>query len=249
VLASEYERLFIAERTHWWFRGLRAALGDELRRSGLSTGDRLLDAGCGTGGTLAFLEREAAPRSFGLDLSDHALRYSRERGLERLSRASVNDLPFRSGTLDAVVSIDVLESREVRERRAYAEMWRVVRPGGLLAILVPACPLLASEGHDRAVHAGRRYTAGSLARLLGTRPVRVRRITHLFGLVFPAVAAFRVAGRCLWGRPARPRSELFALPRLLNEALAGLMEVERRILGRCALPVGSSLLAVATKEP
>ncbi len=249
MLPSEYEKLFAVERTHWWFRGLRAALGDALRGAGLSPRDRLLDAGCGTGGTLAFLGPEAGSLRFGLDFSPAALRHCRGRGLERLALASLNELPFRPGTFDAVLAIDVLESREVNERRAYAEMWRVARPGGLLAILVPAFSWLRTEGHHRAVHADRRYTRASLAALVGSRPVRIARMTHLFGLLFPAVAALRVADRCLGGRPARPASELFMLPRLLNEALAGVMELERRFLRRHDLPVGSSLLALATKEP
>jgi SAM-dependent methyltransferase len=244
---EEYSTLFDLEATHWWFRGMRAFVADAVRAAGVPPAALLLDAGCGTGQTLAELGRDLAPAAFGFDLSPHAAAFWPRRGPLRACRASVHDVPFRDGTFDAVVAIDLFESDGVDERRAFAELWRVTRAGGVLALVVPAYAWLRTEGHHRAVHASRRYTRSSVRTLLETRPVRILRLTHLFAAVFPAIASLRLLLRTLAGRPARPRSEVTALPATLNGLLASLTDVERRVLRRWEHPVGSSILAVARK--
>lgn len=245
---EEYSILFDLETNYWWFRGLRAFLSDAFRGVGLTGTGRFLDAGCGTGQTLVEMGRTLASDAFGFDLSPHAATYWRRRGLSRMCRASINEIPFGDAMFDAVVSVDVLESDGVDEQRAFAELWRVTRPGGLLALVVPAYSWLKTESHHRAVSASRRYTKPSVLSLLRSRPVQVLRLTHLFATVFPLVAALRLALRCLGGKPARPRSELMALPGLANAALTWLMSLERALLRTIDLPLGSSILALARKE-
>ncbi len=53
---------------------------------------------------------------------------------ERVCVSSINQIPFRERSFDAVVSVDVLECEAVDEMAAYSEMWRVLKPGGLIAL-------------------------------------------------------------------------------------------------------------------
>lgn len=164
--AYEYQTLFDFETSYWWYHGLHGVILDELRALDLPVNARILDAGCGTGGNLANLQAQSGNRGYGFDFSPHASAFWDRRRLERVSRASINEIPFADGAFDAVMSIDVLESDAVDEARACAELWRVTKPGGYLMLVVPAYDWLLTEEHHRAVHASRRYSRRRVAALL-----------------------------------------------------------------------------------
>jgi SAM-dependent methyltransferase len=153
VKPAEYRRMFEAEERQWWFAGQREVAGAllESRVSG-SPGLRLLDAGCGTGFNLVALARLGS--ASGIDLSPEAIRFCRERGV-RAARASLLALPFPPGAFDVVTSFDVIYHDWVSDdRAAVAEMARVLRPGGVLLVRVPALEALRGA-HDAQVHAPR----------------------------------------------------------------------------------------------
>jgi len=249
VEAQEYRTLFEFEEWYWWYRSLHALLLDVLRQHGARAGWRVLDAGCGTGQNLANIARRITPRAFGVDLSPEVLQYWPKRALHRVCLGSVNELPFADGCFDAVLCVDVLECAEVATEEAIGELWRVVRPGGMILVVVPAHQWLLTEGHHRAVHATRRYSRRSLRILLESRPFDLVRLTYVFAATFPMIAGYRLALRVLRrsrGEPAR--SELRPLPWALNELLSRIMGIERRLLRLGDMPFGSSVLAVARRR-
>src|SRR5436853_5703940 len=158
---EQYALMARVEREHWWYRGMRvlvAALLDE--HLGGQPGGRVLDAGCGTGGTTAWLRRYG--HVVGVDLAAEAAPFWPAVGLRHAARGSVAALPFRDETFSLVTSFDVLYHRQVvDEEAALAEAWRVLRPGGLLLLRLPAYNWLQA-GHDAAVHTRRRYTRGEV---------------------------------------------------------------------------------------
>lgn len=247
--AYEYATMAAFETTYWWYRGLHGAIADVLGSFGVTNRSRLLDAGCGTGGNLASLNREFSACTFGFDFSPHAAEFWDERGLHRGAIASINEIPYADDTFDAVTSIDVLESDAVDEEHALAELWRVTKPGGLIVLVVPAYRWLLTEQHHRAVHASRRYTRREAVALLRRHPVEILRSTHIFALLFPPIAAYRLALK--WfdhpNPDAMPRSELNPLPSPVNELLAGIMRAERFGLRHVDAPFGSSILVAARK--
>jgi SAM-dependent methyltransferase len=239
----EYERSFALEGDHWWFRAKRALVRSVLRRHG-RPGGRGLDVGCGTGGMLHALGRDGT--WVGVDAEPLALAFSRKRGLARLVTGTTGALPFRSGTFDACLCLDVLYHRAVEsEALALAECHRVLTPGGLLVVTDSAFAWLRSP-HDDAVHGERRYTRGELVariRAAGFTPLFA---SYTYCLVFPAVAAFRLARR-LGGRDREAGSDVFPLPRPLTAGLLAVQAVERALLRVAPLPFGSSVLCVARK--
>src|SRR5262245_958271 len=240
----EYERSFALEGDHWWFRAKRALVRSVLRRHGRLDG-RGLDVGCGTGGMLHALEGHGA--WVGVDAEPLALAFSRKRGLVRLATGSAAALPFRSGTFDACLCLDVLYHRAVgSEAAALAECHRVLTPGRLLVVTDSPFAWLRSAHHD-AVDGKRRYTRRELVahvRAAGFTPLFA---SYTYCLVFPAVAAFRLVRR-LGGRPGQAGSDVFPLPRPLTAGLLAVQAAERALLGVIPLPFGSSVLCVARQE-
>ena len=106
----------------------------------LQAGMRVLDAGCGIGGTARHLASEHGCRVTGIDLTpdyiDTARQLTARMGLEhrcRFDQGSVVDLPYRPASFDAAVSFHVAMNVEPRGR-FYAELARVLCPGAPLCL-------------------------------------------------------------------------------------------------------------------
>jgi ubiquinone/menaquinone biosynthesis C-methylase UbiE len=96
-----------------------------------AAGRRVLEAGCGTGLVLSRLAR-VAREAHGFDLSAGMVQKARERGLS-VTLGSVTQIPFRDNTFDFVCSFKVLAHvPDITD--ALAELARVTRPGGTLAL-------------------------------------------------------------------------------------------------------------------
>lgn len=241
----EYEVLRGVEDRHWWFVGLRREVAAELARTRVDF-TRWLDAGSGTGGLLANLRPPGSPARFGVEISSDGLAFSRSRGLSRLARASVAEMPFASGAFDLVTSIDVLCHRGVDEPRALAEAHRCLRQGGILLLQVPAFDFLRGE-HDEAVWTNRRFRKKEIERLLSAAGFRLRRSFYRNSILFPAAALRRLLRR----RPAAGReaiSDVAPAPRWLNPLFGAMLGLERgsRAIG-FSLPFGLSVVCLAEK--
>jgi SAM-dependent methyltransferase len=240
---EEYARMYEAEETQWWYAGMRAislALLAAAWPDGTAEGRRILDAGCGTGNNLAHFRRFG--RTVGVDLSDEALRFCRSRGVAA-ARGSLLSLPFPDGSFDAVTSFDVLYHRWVEDdRAAVREIVRVMRPGGLLLLRVPALKMLWGA-HDEAVHSRHRYTRSEVRRLLEGEGLAVARLTYANTLLFPVIAARRTLDRILH----RHGSDVGFLPAPMEWTFRNLLGIEARLVRHLSLPVGASLFALARK--
>ncbi|MFE7933005.1 class I SAM-dependent methyltransferase [Streptomyces sp. NPDC057456] len=123
-------------------------------RLDLRAGDRVLDAGCGTGRALTPLRAAVGPSGVvvGADLTPAmltaAVRAGRD-GAGRLMLADVTALPFRSASLDAVFAAGLV-AHLPRPAENLRELARVVRPGGTLALFHPIgrAALAARQGRQ-----------------------------------------------------------------------------------------------------
>ncbi|MFF9278085.1 class I SAM-dependent methyltransferase [Streptomyces griseosporeus] len=121
---------------------------------GLREGDRVLDAGCGTGRALPPLRAAVGASGVvvGADLTpamlEAAVRAGRDRD-GRLLLADVSALPVRSGVLDAVFAAGLI-AHLPRPAENLRELARVVRPGGVLALFHPIgrAALAARQGRQ-----------------------------------------------------------------------------------------------------
>jgi SAM-dependent methyltransferase len=241
---AEYEQMYRVEDTHWWYGALRRHVMDvvaaETRRLGRPP--FVLDAGAGTGGMLAQLSPSA--EAYGVEIAPEGIHFCRKRCLTRMVRGSVSELPFAASRFDVALSLDVLYHQGVPDDAAAArELARVLRPGGLLVLNLPASEALRGA-HDTAVHTARRYSRRRVVQLLEQAGLCPIRVTYWNGLLLPLAAAARLLSRL---RPGEPVSDLHPVPPRLNAALAGALRLEAALLARVDLPFGLSLLAIARK--
>lgn len=128
------------------------------RRLGLTSGERALDLGCGTGDLAIAVARRSPPdaRVIGVDFAPEMLARGREKlarlGLAERVELRVGDgehLDFPENTFDACCSAFVV--RNLADLRGgFAEMLRVVKPGGrvvCLEISHPKSPLFGAAFH------------------------------------------------------------------------------------------------------
>lgn len=95
---------------------------------------RVLEVGCGTGHWLAELSALGA-EVYGLDLSSGMLRQAGARhGQRGLVRGRAEQLPFPPGSLDMVYCVNAIHHFD-RPRDFVVEARRLLRPGGLLAVV------------------------------------------------------------------------------------------------------------------
>ncbi|MCQ9180108.1 class I SAM-dependent methyltransferase [Streptomyces sp. IBSBF 2953] len=140
---THVQEFFTARAADWDSRfpddgpAYEAAVGE----LGLRRGDRVLDAGCGTGRALRPLRAAVGPSGtvVGVDLTpamlEAAVRAGRDRD-GRLVLADVAVLPLRSASLDAVFAAGLV-AHLPRPTDDLRELARVVRPGGTLALFHP----------------------------------------------------------------------------------------------------------------
>lgn len=232
--------MYHQEEVHWWFRGRRAVIGALLGSTELPAPSRVLDAGCGTGRTMAELAMLGTVS--GVDPSSEAVRFCQARGLQDVHQAGLEDLPFADRVFDVVLACDVLEHVE-DDLGALLELRRVTKQGGALVVTVPAYKWMWTE-HDVALHHLRRYTNAQLLCRATKAGWAVQRSTYFNSVLLPLAAAGRLGSRLLatagWSRQGR--TDLDRTPAVLNQLMELPMRFEASVIrGGSRFPAGVSI--------
>ena len=235
----EFEILESIDERHWWFVGKRHLLRALL--DPLEPPRRIVDLGCGSGGVLR--DWIGSALGIGVDRSPTALRICASRGLAHLVRADLERPPLAPERFDTVLALDVIEHLD-DDVGFLRRSGTLCAKGGRLIVAVPAFPFLWSR-HDETFEHRRRYTAGSLERVVRSAGLEPVRITYTNALLFPVAALWRVLISRLAGGRLAPRSDFVSLPRPLNALLAALYRAEAWLLRRWDLPVGLSVVCIA----
>ena len=241
----EYAKLDRLEDRMWWFAAAHANLRMLAHDFTSSTApDRVLDAGCGTGGLLVKLAADRpAATVIGLDADQAACTRAKAKSARPMCRGSVNELPFADAAFSAIFSADVLCHRDVDERQALAQFHRCLRPGGILVLNLPAYRWMLSR-HDAAVSNVRRYTRRGAARLLRDAGFRLLYASYWNVVLFPLMVITR---KLLPSRGIASDVKLYPAP--IEALCRAATAFERALLkGGLRFPFGGSLIAIAGKS-
>jgi ubiquinone/menaquinone biosynthesis C-methylase UbiE len=229
------------EDRHWWYRGRRRIVNDELARLQLPPGARVLDAGCGSGRMLDALSEYGEVS--GLDTNPESVALARERGYADVREGVVESVPWPDRTFTLITMLDVLE-HTADDRVALSELRRVTRPGGHLLVTVPAYQALWAN-HDVLNQHYRRYSRRTLHATALEAGWVVRRMTFFNSLLLVPAAAVRISQRLRNEPSEKHRSDVEIGPAWLYPVLELPLRAEAYWLRRpSTLPAGLSLLAL-----
>ena len=210
-------------------------------------GARILDCGCGTGSNLEMLRPYG--RAVGFDLTAIWVRFAREHG-HTVAQASIDAIPFRSGTFDLVTSFDVFQCLpEPVEQAAIAEIARVLKPGGWVLLHVAALEVLHGK-HSVLSEEVRRYTPSRLRSIVEHGGFTIERLTFdhmsLLPLMLPVRLWHRITAE--GGKVEAGEGEITVPMAPVNAALTALVSLEAIALRAVNMPIGSSLMCLARKR-
>lgn len=236
----------LIERHPWW-RARSALTLSLLRHLRIGPPARVLDAGCGWGTTFLALER-AGYRVTGMDVSRRALERLARPGRDLVVADLTRPIPNGLDVHDAVLALDVIEHID-DDREAVQGLARLVRPGGVVVVSVPARPDLFTE-FDAIQGHRRRYLPGMLRAAFDGTALEVERVFWWGQWLLPMIRRQRAGAKRAHPNdsPAEIYRRYLRLPpwpasRLLDIGFR--LERERAIAGKLA--TGTSLFAVARR--
>lgn len=246
--ANEYIKMKDCEDQLWWYKALHRYLL-QLLPIAIGQGSTALDVGCGTGGFMHTLSK-LNYKVLGFDISFQAATYAHERGTEtfHVLVGNANDFPVLDESVDLVSCIDVLECSSISPPKVVAEVFRVLRPGGVGILQMASYQWLLSE-HDDAVHSVRRYSYRELKGLLRTQNFDILYMTHLYAILFPLLATWKLFHPSKKDSPIEEATSDVRIPlRPINDLLYLICVLESKLLPRFVLPFGTSICALIKKK-
>lgn len=241
MMEHTYPILFRVEQSHWWHIGRRkiiAGFVEEICRRVTDRRPRILDVGCGTGANLVMLSKYGDAE--GVDVSEDALAFCRERGLDKVRLGAGEELPYDDGTFDLVTALDVVEHMD-DDLAGLKEMRRVLRTGGRVLLFVPTFMFLWGLQDDVSNHR-RRYRLPELRRVLEEAGFEVERTTYANITFFFPILLIRQLMR-VTGIKAESENNINVSA--FNGVLGSLFGVESWFLRYMNFPFGVSGLCVA----
>ena len=228
-----YEILKQAEES-WWYRGRTAAVQAHLRKINIPTGE-VLDIGAGFGAMHPLLSKYGPVTAY--EIQSDCLEACRKRGYANVI-GHQDELFSPKVPYTLIGAFDVIEHIEddlgflIKIRKAMSDQ-------AYLVATVPAFQFLWSQ-FDVKNHHFRRYTKSSFSDLLKNSGFEILRISYWNSLLFFPAAVMRLFGMA--GKDA-----LSPKP-IVNKLLTGIVSFESRLQSFISLPLGLSLVVVASPK-
>ena len=247
---AAYAQFVDLEEEHFWFRGRRTIFFSLLDKFLEGRKDlEVLEVGCGAGGLLKRLSVYGNAK--GMELWPELCTIAKDRSQQGMICGNAYAIPLADQSQDLVCLFDTIEHIPEQEK-ALAEIYRVLKPGGMVFFSVPAYQFLFSN-NDRVAHHCRRYTKGLLKKVCkeaGLRPKKVSYFnTFLFPLILPAVLIEKAKEKWIGLKDPNKTNLSKTFPGPINTTFAKIMGSERHLLRHLSFPTGHSLLGLFQRPP
>jgi SAM-dependent methyltransferase len=234
------------EDTSFWFKHRNRCIIAAMRC--FPPGGYLLDIGGGNGYVARGL-REAGFDVAMIEPGEAGSLAAHRRGIDPVICGALQDVGFAPRSIPAAGLFDVLEHFE-HDADLLSDIRGLLTPDGRLYLTVPAYQSLFSD-EDRLAGHFRRYTTGSLTRVLARAGFHIEYRSYFFAPLLLPIFAFRTLPSWMGGERSPNSARMVAehdhcgtARHLLDPALN--WEI-RRIAACRRMPFGSSCLAVARK--
>jgi len=237
-----YRIFFDIQKKHWWFVTKKKIVLDTINRHLSKHADiKVLDIGCGSGLMLNALEDVG--QTYGMDMSDEAINFSKEIFNGKVAKGVLpNQIPYEENFFDLITALDVIEHVDQDIDSLMAIRSRLTS-GGKAIITVPAYMFLWSSFDELNEHK-RRYTLSELNSKLVQAGFTVEKMSYFNTLLFPAVFVVRMLNNVLKRDGA---SDVDMPSRPVNYVLEKIFGIEKYLLKFINLPFGVSIIAVVRK--
>lgn len=241
--ATAFASLAEQEAKHWWFRSRNRVILWAMEKH-IVNFRSFLEVGCGTAFVLEGVSNQFPNVEInGSEYFEEGLIHARNRlptaNFMHLDATKMSD----ESSYDVIGTFDVIEHIE-EDQLVLDNLARAIKPGGSLLVSVPQHRWLWSEADTYACHV-RRYTRQELESKVEQSGLKVKYVTSFVTFLVPLMWLSRKKTK-----PGKydPMQE-FKIPSWLNSALEAAMNFELFLLkSGIRLPVGGSLLLVASKE-
>ncbi|OGO20298.1 MAG: hypothetical protein A2144_14120 [Chloroflexi bacterium RBG_16_50_9] len=239
--------MFQMEQKHFWHIGRREIIWEALKSIPDIHKARILEIGCGNGSVLAFLHQRGLNVEGG-DIFLEGLQFCRKRDVSvPLYRIDILELPF-TANFDVIGLFDILE-HITEDEKALREAHRALKPEGKILITVPAHAFLWRQADRVAAHK-RRYSRAEIITKLQQNGFTIKKLSYYISFFLPLFIAMKLVDSIFKKRhPGGIKSILeFRTIPVINEVCLWLLRFENRVVKRCSLPFGASMLILAEKK-
>lgn len=261
-----YHELYEVENTHWWHHHKRATVHQMVKQysalglhssqkrhaisgSKISSKNKktILDVGSGTGKILEeFMQK--GWRVHGIDGEREAVLWSRKRGVNIRQSDFVNDpLPYSDDAFDVVLALDLLEHIP-NDTQVLKEMERVLKPGGIAVVTVPAYQWLFNYWDEMLGHQ-RRYTTKSFQKII-SKNLKTKHLGYYFCLFLIPALCVRLIKQVIGTENSKNQSDFedTPIPWISIPIMNLYAKAERAMIRFLPLPFGLSVIAVLEKN-
>ena len=247
---DEYRLMALAEGFHWWYKTLHMKCLEVLNLNCIGSEIKILDAGCGTGGLMAFLKDCGYLDIEGFDLSETGVSYCLSRGLHVWQQdLNALNVDFNGKYYDAIFSCDTLCYLSEEESRIFFDnCHNMLNIGGLLVVNIPA--LQAFSGiHDIAVGIRQRLVRKEMLNLFDSNKYKVVQNEYWPFILSPLVYVVRLFQRVRLKtrRVSKIQSDVKSPTKWINWLFFILCRFEQKYIASIA-PFGSSIFLVLRKK-
>jgi ubiquinone/menaquinone biosynthesis C-methylase UbiE len=225
----------------WWYEGRRDLYKIFVKKIKLNKNPKILDIGCGTGDNIILLSKFG--ECYGIDFSNKAVKYCKEKGLKKVYIADALDTKFKSNNFDLVTAFDVMEHIK-NDKGFIREIKRILKPSGYAIISVPAFDFLWNENDKLSQH-NKRYTKRSIKKLVD-KDFDIVKISYWNSTIF-----FPVMLYCFYERFKKSKkrtNNLNKIPKFMDKILRYVIKIENILVEKANMPFGVSLFLIIRKK-